>query len=89
MWRFESRWLGLIVKTGKISKYPLGGAQETTTEQQKRMKSNRESLNIAYLSILDFEAYIRTCGSPVQGELEEFIVAVSVPREGQEGVFNV
>lgn len=38
-------------KNWKDFKVPFGGVQETTTEQPERMKSNRKSLNIAYLCI--------------------------------------
>lgn len=39
-------------KNWKDFKVPFGGVQEITTKQQKRMKSNYKSLNIAYLYII-------------------------------------
>lgn len=39
-------------KNWKDFKVPFGGIQEITTKQQKRMKSNYKSLNIAYLYII-------------------------------------
>lgn len=45
-------------KNWKDFKVPFGEVRETTTKQQKRMKSNYKSLNIAYLYIIYLYTHI-------------------------------